>query len=89
MATTKKETKPVAKAKSSEKKATPATKSKPTAYHVSTHKEGGYQVKGRGSDKALKRFDTQAEAIAHAKKVSKSQDAHTVVHSKTGKIRKA
>lgn len=59
------------------------------AYHVSQHADGGWQVKGAGSEKALKRFKTQAEAIKYAKEVSESQGTTYLVHSMKGKIRKA
>ena len=92
--------KPVAKAETKKAEAKPAPKKAPAkkveepkkesskAYHVSQHKDG-YKVKAAGSDKALKVFKTQKEAIDHAKKVAKNQDGHAVVHSKQGKIRKA
>jgi len=84
--------KPVEKKAASSKKvvakSNPAKKAIPSkAYHVSQHEDGGWKVKGAGSDKSLKRFNTQKEAIDHANKIAKNQDGHVKVHSKTGKLR--
>ena len=38
--------------------------------------------------KALKLFDTQAEAIAFAKEKAENQDGSITIHKKDGKIRK-
>lgn len=58
-------------------------------YHISLRKEDGkWQVKlGRG-EKALKLFDTQAEAIAYAKERAKNQEGSITIHKVDGKIRK-
>ena len=69
-------------------KATPR-KDAPRSYHVCQHPQGGWQVKGAGSDKALKRFPTQAEAIKWARELEKSSGVSFRVHSMKGKIRKA
>ena len=55
--------------------------------HV-TPKGDKWQVKGAGSEKATKLFDTQKEAIAYANKIAKNQDGSVAVHGKDGKIRK-
>jgi len=58
-------------------------------YHVSQH-ESGWQVKARGSEKALKTFKTQKEAIDYANKIGgKDSDNSVLVHGKTGKFRKS
>ena len=58
-------------------------------YHISQRKEDGkWQVKAAGAEKALKLFDTQAEAIEYAKVVSENQDGNITIHKKDGKIRK-
>ena len=87
--------KPTAKKAPPKKPATkkPATKTaaKPTtpskAYHVSQHEDGGWKVKSAGSEKAVKKFATQKEAIDHASKLAKNQDGHVKIHSKSGKLR--
>lgn len=59
-----------------------------TNYHVSKHPDGGWQVKRAGAERALKKFKTQAEAIAFAKEKSENQDNNVVIHKKSGHIRK-
>lgn len=87
---TKKEAKPVEKKPAPKaNEAEDEAKSSAKVYHVSQHKDGKWQVKAAKGEKALKLFDTQAEAIAYAKEVSKNQAASIRVHSLKGKIRKA
>ena len=64
--------------------------SKDTAknYHVAKRPDGKWQVKFAGGEKAIKLFDTQAEAIAYAKKLAVSQDGSISIHKKDGKMRK-
>ena len=68
----------------------PAAAKKPAArnYHVSTRKDGKWQVKFAGGEKAIKLFDTQAEAIAYAKKLADNRDGSITIHKKDGKMRK-
>lgn len=63
---------------------------KPTVknYHISLRPDGKWQVKLSKGGKAIKLFDTQAEAIAFAKARAKSQDGHITIHKVDGKIRK-
>lgn len=59
------------------------------AYHVSRRPDlNKWQVKATGSDKALKLFNTQKEAIEYANQLAKNQNVSVRVHSKEGKIRK-
>ena len=58
------------------------------AYFVSPHPDGGWQVKKANSQKALKRFDTKAEAEKYAKTVANNQGTHVVRQKKDGKIQK-
>ena len=59
------------------------------AFHVSRRPElNKWQVKATGSDKALKLFNTQKEAIEYANTLAKNQNVSVRVHSKEGKIRK-
>ena len=64
--------------------------SKDTAknYHVAKRPDGKWQVKFAGGEKAIKLFDTQAEAIAYAKKLVVNQDGSISIHKKDGKMRK-
>ena len=58
-------------------------------YHVSLRKDDGkWQVKYGGGKKAIKLFDTQAEAIKFAEERANSQEGSISIHKKDGKIRK-
>lgn len=61
----------------------------PRIYHVSKRQDKKWQVKFANGQKAIKLFDTQAEAIVFAKKLAKSQEGSIRVHSLKGRIRKA
>lgn len=61
---------------------------RPKNYHVSLREDGKWQVKSAKSARALKLFDTQAEAIAFAKEKAENQDGNITIHKKDGKIRK-
>lgn len=62
----------------------------PRIYHISKRKEDKrWQVKFANGQKAIKLFNTQAEAIVFAKKLAKSQEGSIRVHSVKGRIRKA
>lgn len=93
-AETKDAAKKAAPAKDSAEKeqAKPAAKSETKAsktYHISKRKDDNrWQVKAAGSEKALKLFNTQAEAIEYAKKVAGNQDANIMVHKEDGSFRK-
>ena len=63
-------------------------KIRPRNYHVSFREDGKWQVKFAKGSKALKLFDTQAEAIAFAKEKAENQDGSITIHKKDGKIRK-
>ena len=86
-----------AKAPAKPAKAAPAKKEeKPAAkeisnktYHISKRKEDGkWQVKFASGQKAIKLFDTQAEAIDYAKKLADNQEGSISIHKVDGKIRK-
>jgi cytoskeletal protein RodZ len=58
-------------------------------YHISKRKDDGkWQVKFAGGSKAIKLFDTQAEAIEYAKKLADNQDARIVIHKEDGSFRR-
>lgn len=61
----------------------------PRIYHISKRDDKMWQVKFANGKKAIKLFNTQAEAIVFAKKLAKSQEGSIRVHSVKGKIRKA
>lgn len=55
--------------------------------HVTRHKNGGYQVKGAGNQKATKLFEKQSDAIDFARNIAKNQQSELIIHNKEGKIR--
>ena len=63
-------------------------KKKNKNYHVSKNEDGKWQVKFAGGEKAIKLFDTQAEAIDYAKQLAKNQDGNITIHKRDGKLRK-
>ncbi|MFR1565839.1 MAG: DUF2188 domain-containing protein [Christensenellales bacterium] len=66
----------------------PKKANRPKNYHVSLRDDGKWQVKFAKGNRALKLFDTQAEAIAFAKEKAENQDGAITIHKKDGKIRK-
>ncbi|MCR4562467.1 MAG: DUF2188 domain-containing protein [Bacilli bacterium] len=60
----------------------------PRTYHISKQSTGKWQVKLASGTKAIKLFDTQAEAIAFAKELVHTQGGSIRIHSLKGKIRK-
>lgn len=90
--TAKKET-AVKKAPTAEAKEDSVSKIK-NNYHVSQNKskdherEGEWRVRKEGSDKTIKFFNTQAEAIEFAKGLAENNDGNVIIHKKDGKIRK-
>ena len=74
-----------APAKQEQTAAKPATKT----YHISLRKSDGmWQVKAAGAEKAIKLFNTQAEAIEYCKPLAENQDANIMIHKKDGSFRK-
>ena len=55
--------------------------------HVVPNPNGGWDVIGEGNSKASKHTDTQADAIAVARKIARNQKSELVIHGKDGKIR--
>ena len=50
-------------------------------------KDGKWQVKGGGNEKATGTFSTQAEAIEKAREIAINQKSEVLIHGKDGKIR--
>ena len=97
MATTKKTTTTKTTKSAPAKKAAPAKKVAPAKktdtvshdYHVSLNKETKkWKVFNAGSDKVIKLFDTQAEALKYAKELAKKNDGSVMLHGLDGKLRK-
>lgn len=63
-------------------------KGKARAYHITKQPSGKWQVKLANGAKAIRLFDTQAEAIAFTKGLVESQGGSYRIHSVKGKIRK-
>lgn len=63
-------------------------------YHVSQNKDEKsanfkkWRVRKEGSDKTIKFFDTQKEAISYAEGLAKAADSSVVIHKVDGSIRK-
>ncbi len=57
-------------------------------YHVSKRTEDGkWQVKYAGGEKAIKLFDTKAEAMEYTKKMAENQGRAVLVHASKGKFK--
>ena len=61
----------------------------PRIYHISKREDKMWQVKFANGKRAIKLFNTQAEAIVFAKKLAKSQLGSIRIHSLKGRIRKS
>lgn len=57
-------------------------------YHITKHPKGGWQIKRGKAERALKRFDTQKEAIEYAKDLEKERGISYIIHKADGSIRK-
>ncbi|WP_369899759.1 DUF2188 domain-containing protein [Bacillus manliponensis] len=55
--------------------------------HVTPHRDGGWQVKGAGNERATVICDTQKEAISRATEIARNQQSEVVIHRRDGKIR--
>jgi len=55
--------------------------------HVTTHPDGGWQVKGAGNSRATVRKSTQNEAIQVAREIAHNQKSELVIHRPNGQIR--
>lgn len=71
-----------------QKDAPAAERERARNYHITKRADGKWQVKFAGGEKAIKLFDTQAEAIAYAKKLAVNQEGSISIHKKDGKMRK-
>ena len=55
--------------------------------HVTPHKDGGWQVKGKNNIRATIRTDTQVEAIQRAREIARNQESELFIHGRDGRIR--
>lgn len=56
------------------------------SHHVVPSKQGGWDVKVGGGQRAIKHTDTKQEAVDTARAISKNQKTELVIHNKDGKI---
>lgn len=57
-------------------------------YHITKHPKGGWQLKKGKADRAMKRFDTQKEAIEYAEQLEKERGISFLIHKADGSVRK-
>ena len=76
--------------KTTDKKAAkPAEEDSGKVYHISKRRdENRWQIKAEGAARAIKLFNTQAEAIAYAKQLAQNQEARIMIHKEDGSFRK-
>lgn len=73
----------VKKAEPAKKKAEPKKEATRT-YHLVKRKDGKWEVKFAGGQKAIKLFDTQKEAIEYSRQMAKNQGGSMLVHNSKG-----
>lgn len=56
-------------------------------YHVIPSASGGWSVRQAGASRAVRTFNTKADAIRSAKMVAKKERSTFFVHGKDGRIR--
>ena len=79
--------KPVKKAAPAKKPASKKEEKKEVThrnYHVVKRSDGKWEVKYAGGEKAIKLFNTQAEATAYTKQMAKNQGGVMLVHNSKG-----
>lgn len=54
-------------------------------YHIAKREDGKWQVKFAGGSKAIKLFNTKAEAVAYTENMATNQDAGVLIHPSKGK----
>lgn len=54
--------------------------------HVVPHGES-WAVRGAGNERVTKQFDTQREAIEHARSIAINQQSEVLIHNQQGQIR--
>lgn len=58
-------------------------------HHVVPNSEGGWDVKGGGSKRAIKNHERKTDAVDHARGISRNQESELVIHNKDGRISNA
>jgi len=57
------------------------------SHHVVHNKDGGWDIKKGGAERASGHFDTQKEAIDKDREISQNQKSELVIHGRDGQIR--
>ncbi len=55
-------------------------------HHVVPDKNGGWNVKRSGSERASVHTDTKKDAVNIARRISQNQNTELIIHNKDGKI---
>lgn len=63
-------------------------KERKLSYHITKHPNGGWQLKKGKAQRAMKRFNTQKEAIDYAKQLEKERGISYLIHKQDGSNRK-
>lgn len=58
----------------------------PNTHHVVPHKDGGWDVRRGGADRASGHFDTKQEAVDYGRQVSRNQQTELRIHNQDGRI---
>ena len=53
-------------------------------HHVVPAKDGGWNVKKGGAERASGHFETKAEAVKSAREISRNQETELKIHHKNG-----
>ena len=59
------------------------------SHHVVPNKNGGWDVKTGGGERSIKHHENKANAVDHAREISRNQQSELVIHNKDGKISNA
>ena len=63
-----------------------AWKKGPYTHHVVPARQGGWNVKRGGAERAISHHETKREAIDKGRAVSRAQDTELRIHNRDGKI---
>lgn len=58
----------------------------PKTHHVVPSKQGGWNVKRGGAERAAGHFDTKREAVDYGRQVSRNQETELRIHNLYGRI---
>ncbi|WP_352339053.1 DUF2188 domain-containing protein [Psychrobacter sp. 16-MNA-CIBAN-0192] len=59
------------------------------SHHVVPNKDGGWDVKRGGGERSIKHHELKADAVGHARDISRNQKSELVIHNKNGRISNA